>query len=494
MKIHPWVWLALSLGLLAFSVTGESLWIDEARTYRFSALSGFADLVQSVAGTPNSEAQMPGYLLAAWISDKLIGPTEWAMRAQNYLWGALGLFFFWRSAGRWRMPWMVVLFALHPFLWFYMDEARPYAMQIGLGAWMLDLLLRLERGGALSAGVALEWGSMACLLCGASMLGVIPLGFAVLAALWLAWSGGICPSRGAWWIFGIFFMLLAGMGAYYLTTLLRGAGGIVTETPAWAWSNLAFAGYEFLGLSGMGPGRADLREMVQSGWGNLPGQMLPWVPGFVVLSAGWLACLAGGIPGGGGSNRRAGLVILSVVGAGLLLLLVASRMASFPFWGRHISALLAPVLFLAVLGVDSGRVSKIRWNMARAGGVLLLCGLAWSTAQIRFSPRHQKDDYPSALSLAREYVEGGRTVCWVADTVVPAYYGFDVVHAPGFGYLHNPGPDGLPAVPPDVFFVSRPRDFDRNGTIRDYIRSHPYRLEDPSPLHFQVWHLDKKSP
>lgn len=486
---QPWSWLAVASVLLFFSVSGESLWIDEARTHRFSSLPEFGDFVRGVTTTPNSEAQMPGYLLVAWVSDKLLGASEWAMRAQNYLWGGLALFFFWRASSRHGTPWMVLLLALHPFFWYYMDEARPYAMQVALGAWLLDLLLRLQNSQSCGFWTAVEWGVVTLLLCASTLLGVIPAACAGMIFLVLCWRQKWIPSRPALVVFGFCLLLLLGLGAYYARTLVQGAGGITLETPSWGWANLAFSLYEFLGFGGVGPGRTDLREMAGNGLASLWQHGLPYLLAIMLLAAGWMITfMAQRLAEYSPDQRRTCGMLLGLVLGGVLLVFVASRITGFSFWGRHFSPLLAPALFLLLLGLKPPSGQTRRGLIATIGVVLLGIGLAWGAWETRMSPRHQKEDYRAAAELALDYLKDNRRVLWAADMPTAAYYGLKKEDWTGRLVMKaNAERAFISTFDPEVVFLSKPKDFDADGNVRAYIKLKETHFLDQTVNYFKIW-------
>jgi hypothetical protein len=489
--LPSWCWFALALLLLGFSVTGESLWVDEARTHRFSSISEIGDFIRGVATTPNSEAQMPGYLFLAWVADKALGSSEWAMRAQNYFWGALALFFFWRSACRLGSSWMVLFFALHPFLWFYMDEARPYAMQIALGAWMMDLLLRLQKTRECETRDALEWGVMVLMLCSSTLLGVIPAFCAGVIFLILCWNQKWMPRPPALGVFAVCLVLLLGLGSYYGWTLAQGAGGITEESPSWRWSNLAFSIYEFMGFGGLGPGRTELREIAGSGVSAMWKMGQPFLPAMCLLALGWtLSLVVSGLAGGGADGRRFGGMLVGLVLGTVVLIFLASRMTGFAFWGRHFSPLLGPVLLGLLLMAKPSAVPSPRRTVGLLGLAFLGVGLAWSSWQIRTSQRHQKEDYRTAARVALDHLKEDRKVLWAADFPTAAYYGLKKEDWAGkLEMKSKPGQALISDFDPDVVFLSKPKDFDTSGTLRRHVGQESNRpfLLDEQVNYFLIW-------
>src|SRR2546426_1405092 len=145
------IYFALSVLAGLAAITSESLWIDEGQTLHFAKQPTFQAWFETIRHNTKSEAQMPLGMLAAWAGGKILGLGEWQFRAANLLWvglagTAMGLI------GRLlKQPALLFVFLIHPFLWFYANEARPYAMQICASAWLLYVLVRVQVNGALSA-------------------------------------------------------------------------------------------------------------------------------------------------------------------------------------------------------------------------------------------------------------------------------------------------------------------------------------------------------
>src|SRR5205814_16012 len=46
-----------------------------------------------------------------------------------------------------KLPWLLLVFLVHPFVWYCTNEARPYALQICAGAWLLYGIILLGFSG-----------------------------------------------------------------------------------------------------------------------------------------------------------------------------------------------------------------------------------------------------------------------------------------------------------------------------------------------------------
>ena len=86
----------------------------------------------------------------------------------------------------------------------------------------------------------------------------------------------------------------------------------------------------------------------------------------------------------------------------------------------------------------------------------ILCGIV-SSLFLRFSEKHERDDYRSATSLALEALREGHQVLWQGDMNAPRYYAHREGGMPMVNYIQR-----LESAPPtgymftDLIFINRP--------------------------------------
>lgn len=490
---------ALVCALVAFllllpAVNNDSIDMDEAQTWDYARLGSFSEFVTELRADSASEAQQPLGMLAWWGWAKAFGTSEFAMRSINWLWLALALIPLGILGARLHLRWLPLLFAIQPFVWYSMNHARTPMMQIAGGSLLLlgiqtvfrDRQMRLPAVGLLVAG--------AILLCGASMLGLIPLATVLTGlTLHIFWHRIRLPS-GAKSIIFAFGFLLAVLVLYYLTTLARGAGG----AKIWAVSpvNLLFVAYEFLGFQGLGPGRQELRSIMR---GFSPAQeILPFLPGLIALLVAYtvltFAAYKSWLTKEFITARPSilhGRVWLLGIGVTLqsgFVLFVLAWVVGFPFWGRHLAGVFPFWLVALGLTLHWARQGMCR-KAGRAATWAILFLLCISSALTRLGPFHKHDNYRSAAIEAKRLAAEGKSVWWVADHSGGVYYGvhFDPETEPARGRISfAPNRCDLPGSPPDAIIISRPENFDASGVARNLIRENRYvptrRLQA-----FEVW-------
>lgn len=473
----PRVFLALALALCVLMPSTQSLWIDEAQTWRFASEPTVGGLFSALEKTHTSEGLMPLGMLMSWVGIRIFGVSEWQLRAVNIFWAAAAVAAFHVLGRRWRAPWAPLLLAIQPFLWYYANEARPYTMQIAAGAWLLVGLVTCVEDRRVDAKTLLILLASSGILIGTVLFGILVVGPACLLIVWLAW-------REHWplvrhWKVGTAVLLVwsASFGIYYLAALSHGATG----AKLWevGFQNVAFACYEFLGFSGLGLSRQEIREAAGAGGVRAVLHSLPLasVTPLAALSLTYLVAGVGVLRGGEDRDRRTLAIIGGVAAFGGGLLVLLALIVHFPFWGRHLSPVFP--FFCGFLVLALRDLGTHRKALAAVTGCILFLLLAVSSLALRTWPRHAKDDYRMAAISAQRAVKSGIIVWWCADQETARYYGLPIIADP-----ENTGPIvltvGIPAEtlagrpPPGLIVMSKPDLFDGYGVVSSYARKRGY--------------------
>ena len=507
-SISPALWAVIGFALLLVSLSTDSIDMDEAQTWDYARLGTFSEFCHELKTDNNSESQMPLGMFSFWAWARIFGTSELGMRSLNLLWAGIALGALAQVGRQLSISWLPLLFAVQPFTWYCMNHARTPLMQMAGGALLLAGTLGYFQSRQHGRGSSVALCVGAVLLCGASMLGLIPL-VAIVAGLFVhgILRKLLMPTSGK--IALIFTLLiLAALGIYYGTTLLRGAGGIKiwSVSPA----NILFVAYEFLGFQGLGPGRQELRAIMK-GLASTR-ELLPFIPGLLVLLSAYFLILIVAFKSWMTRNIRTiqspdnqtkktetahtqqstkrlfpfwlmsiGVPVLS---AGLLYALAA--VVGFPFWGRHLAgAFPFWVLALAItIFWARQRIWRKEGRLAGSGTVILLL---ISSLLIRFAPWHKHDDYRGATAEALRISSGGGIIWWVADHSGGVYYGLPLADtftgAPGeIQFSMNRSLTGTPGA----VIISRPDNFDVPGTATRLIATGAYR-KTQTLQSFEVW-------
>ncbi len=498
------LFVLLQVGIFGMAVTDDSLWIDEFWTAHFAALPSLRDLLDLLLVPSGSQTPLHFAHYFAW--GQLFGAGEWSLRWANlplFVAGQLALFWALRRSGAAFAALLLGVGAFHPMVWQYANEARQYIMmfagaQLMLAA-LIELRARTDRHESPGHACLALFVAGALLLFGSSLLGV----FWVLAAFAYAVYFHVRRIdaryllRGANpWLLGVSGVAMAALSVYYLGSLLNGAGA--SRISSTTVATMLFAGYELLGLSGIGPSRLQLRD---AGVGAL-------APYAVLLLPACLALLATLWVGGREAARRVErqeLIVIAALGAlPIAIVLLSGFVMHWRVLGRHMIAALPLLNLLFALGL-MGLLAPGRGRALRAMiAVVCVVALVGSALALRFAPRHEKDDYRAAAQIARLAASQGQRVWWAADSVGATYY-----RLPGeFDHLgeltgqHRPLPchdlPGVQSVPnapaaclqrlsmPDLVILSKPESFDTGGAITAYLTQHRFVRVQALPA-FVVW-------
>jgi hypothetical protein len=423
-------------------------------------------------------------MLYSWTWEKIFGHSEWWMRAANIPWLLLGLL----AVAR-RRPVLLVVTIASPFAWYCMDEARPYAMQIGTSLLIFAALGWLsDQPGAISPVKERLWVVLlACgvvLLSGSSLLGIIWAGAALGAALVVfPWMRSWQLIRSRWLLLLAAAPFLIGLAAYYLWTLKSGAraySGASTDV-----RNILFIAYELFGFSGLGPGRFDIRT---GGLAAFRAYLVPLaVYGGLLVTVLWAVAksILKTVP------RKTLIGGAVVLGGAALFLVAVGYVQHLRLLGRHFTPLLPLVLWSI-----AGGLSALWGRRSRLGRVVVVgyvVASLLSCLSLRLAARHAKDDYRGAAAQARAALAQGDTVWWSAALIGGRFYGLATV-SPESGAGQNaawyvvdcPGKllDRLPV--PQLVVFSKPDLHDSKGTVMAYLSRSGFRQVGQLPA-FTLW-------
>ena len=509
------------LGVCCVAISGRSFWIDEACTAVKAALpSTPGEWWRTLKGDPGSDLQMPLYMFFIWGWAKLFGASEWSLRLANFPWfvgGALAFILAFPPGDRRRVT-AACAVLLCPFAWYYLDEARPYTMQLGASLLVVASLIRLASCPTrLGGGGHIAWGANATgdgrnpdqgacssgalstrgpalegrdpftsetqvqtavilfvfglvVLSGSSLLGMIWAGAALAAMSAVLSFRGVAILMKRWWLLWLAGgALLAAFGGFYLWTLSLGARASAAATTT--FGSVLFVGYELLGFSGLGPGRLDMRIAG-------PVALRPYLMWVAPYGAA-IAVLLGAalVQERKIRNHRHLLLVLSCCAPAAFILIVG-YVAHFRVLGRHLTPLVPLFLLLFTIGLAWLWSQRHAWARVAA---LAFCGLSLvSCLSLRFSVRHEKDNYRAAAALAKAALSQGQVVWWNAAEVGARYYGVPLaakgsVGADAARAVVSPSREMLADLPfPQMIITSKPDVYDRQSAISEFLREQSF--------------------
>jgi hypothetical protein len=209
---------------------------------------------------------------------------------------------------------------------------------------------------------------------------------------------------------------------HYAMSFLRGAS---PAAMGHKFANFLFAFYEIGGVSGLGPGRFDLRT---AGVEALRPYMVPVALALVPIAL----TLAAGVRFLWRDNRKALLTLAAAAALPVLILYALGEVKQWRVVGRHVIPLIGTFAVLTAIGLctlwNGDWPAKLKW-VARAVGVACLLVLIGSAVLLSRADRHGRDDFKAAAAFAHEELSLGKRVWWAADANGAAYYGLDLAFA-----------------------------------------------------------------
>jgi hypothetical protein len=478
----------MALFLVCLMPSSQSLWIDEGFTVQYAYPQTFSEFISRLDDESGSEALMPFGMVATWAGSKIFGRSEVGLRAVSALWTAVAVLLMWRVGVLVGYPWMSLLLACHPFVWYYAGEARPYAMIMAAATGLLYPLVAAAYTDGRSPRGLWDLLVFGPLLCGTYVFGVIPTAAVAIVFVGLSISRKLRLTPIQWAGVAASCVATAAIGLFYLRAILRGLVDTSWESGPWSMSvsKLAFSAYEILGFSGFGPGRYELRRLaLEGGLGPALGGLLrPSFVGGLALAGVYFCALAGlytllrSGPSGAARSIRAALFVVAVT-TGVTVVVFSAE--GFPVWGRHLAAVVPFVAFVAGVGAMScrgGRANRMNLIAASLVGLLLVSSLL-----VRFHPQHRRDDYRAAAGYAVAASTVGLVVWWVGDQRVADYYGVRFCDDPVVAdecvvYATNTTAEEHVAMsePAVVVMSDKPELHDRTAAIRGYLASNGFEV------------------
>jgi hypothetical protein len=422
--------LLVSIVISFISITNQSLWIDEAATAWLASHPTFAGLIDTQINTIYGETQKLFHVWYIWAWAKVFGISEYSLRFSN-----LPLLFIflltvqWSSKTLFKNRWLWVLAALNPFVWFYMNEARPYMGVIAFSSLAIFsfLIYLLE---PTYKPRLMPW---LCLFGLFIATGMIMLGVFIIPCFLIALC---CAYKWDWdkwkiflkdWLWPILIFLpffLALVGWFVWATLYQGAKGQI-ETPSLL--NSLFGLYEFLGFLGLGPPRNLLRAEPSLNAFFQSGYIVTFITGvtcwIIVSVSSFIHIRKNGL-----SKRIPLLIIMFLVG--VISFHFVAYFFHFRYWGRHIAQFF-PLFILIIVAALSNITYCYRRINLRLFAIWTLAAI-WllSSFRLAFLSDYGKDDYRSAVSYVTSLVRNGGTILWAGDTIGASYYGLSCSNDP----------------------------------------------------------------
>lgn len=483
-NISFWGAIFACVALLGLAITKASLWIDEGFIVWVVSHPTLATIVQSASSpfAPSpGDRQYPLYDVYIWAWLRLFGTNELIMRASNIPFGAVYvLSLAWASRLAFKNYFAWIPFAVVPFVWFYMNEIRPYMMLAAFACATLSATIIFAFGDRNNSERAVRFVVPFFLIAWLThILAILLLPALILIAFFAKrWGRGITRTQFTS-IAAIWALPALLIAAYYGTTLLGGAAAAELSNNNRGNSSLASIAeiaYEQLGFGGLGPSRISLHESVA---------FAAYEPYIFYVVLGIMALLVAMYAGFRRSLDRASGLLFGGWLVSLGFAAIVAELTHARFLGRHLAGTF-PLLALAGIPLARSRIA-----FASLCFIFLLSDYRLSQVGV-----YAKDDYRSAVAMviALNRDRPG-TIDWAADDLTAGFYGLSLSFSRNDGAVRVPWSINGRAITvqnypfsdakqliekqglggkPVYLALSRPEIFDMNHGWRDMVAtSHP---------------------
>jgi mannosyltransferase len=477
--------------LLRFARLGsQSLWIDEVFTWQSAGVGtslGVADLLENVHG--------PLFALIEHVWCAIAGGSEAALRAPSALCGVATVPAIAWLADRWlgraTAGWAAWLAACSPFMVWYSQEARPYAMLMLLVCVSGALMLQATRRGGVLAASRYAGAAFAGLWSATAFAFALPLH----ASWWL--GPALERARRLRWA-AILVTLAAVLSLPWLPSALstfdwhrldpgrRGEAGEVAlrGRTTFHLAAIPYALHVFAVGYSLGPSPRELRS--DAGVATLRRH----APGIAVTALVFGALGALGLT----ALRRRGRLLEAAVGV-LIPFAVVSwfALANFKVFHPRYLAVCVPMLLIALAAAFTDLPK--RWRAVFASAVAGLWTL--SLTHHYFDPRDRKEDMRGAVASVAANLAADEKVLAVNCRDELEYYrpGAAPIESFWLGYaadslkLEVRLNDAMKGAGGVWVIESRPEDLDPSGRFAARMNARYPRAAPSAFIGVRVWHV-----
>jgi uncharacterized membrane protein len=379
--------LALAAAVRFAGIGSQSFWLDEVVTVSLIQVP-FGDMLSTI---PDSESTPYLYYVLLWPWAQVVGDGEAALRSLSALFGVATVAAIWaaaRSLVSERAAWAAgALAALNPFLVWYSQEARAYALLALLCAVSFWLFARaLERGD----GRSLAWWAVA------SALALATHYFAAFTIVPEAIALALLSGRTRAWALACGAIGLAALALAPLAAQQRRGGGA-----------------DWIGDISLGHRIAEIpKRFVAGEFGNQLGYVF-WP--VLIIAVGALALL---LLRGTEDERRGGELALVIGGTGLIVPIVFALASLDYVFPRNLIGSLPPLLVAFGAALTASRARRV-------GAVLLTVVLALSAlglVRTATEDKLQRDDWRGVAEYLDQRRAGALVVSPANDARPLSFY------------------------------------------------------------------------
>lgn len=389
-------------------ITSGSFWGDEICRVEAPIYGSFKDIWRTAKGFAQ-----PGYLFWITLWTKLLGTSEYIIRCSNIPFVLIQIAFVFKIIEKkeWPMEY-AFLFFLHPMFAYYMDEATPYMAVYAFALGFVYYVFFTEDQEFKNIQFARAFRINLVFTIGFFIHFIFGFIYILYVVHYLLVEINDKKKRKNHFIVVLSFVVV------YIPLLLLYVDGLFSGTPTgtgFGIKNIAFIIYAFLGMSGIGLSRNDLRagNFTNISWWNIIA--LGLVCAALLLIAilfhrKWKTII---------KNNK--VMIISCI-VYFLVFLSISKLINFGVWERHCMSVF-PVYVILICDIVS-EIMKSDFKGIKIATMLYGVLLLISIGNIRFNYYYSCDDYKGVYQEISTMMEEKEDVHVLTDCS-GEYYNFN---------------------------------------------------------------------
>lgn len=394
----------------------QSLWIDEFLMIQRASLG---EPFRWADWFANPQGPLPALVLRLWTA--VAGTSEWALRFPSAVFGTVTVLLTGLVGRRLHPSAMIpaaLLAALSPFLIWYSQETRHYAMALMAGAWLALALFRFEDEGTVPRAVGYGLALLVGLMSHLSFVFVAAAHGACLLALrrdllrrWIAVVLPVLLVLLPW----IWVAVTRNLNLEHVAT----TAPIPTEEKlrgesTFTWLGVPYTAYVFFAGYSLGPTLTELHDAPRLS------TIRPHLPMMAILGVGAAGLFLAGMRRLGPGPFRRAVTLAWILLPLLAIILLASRNAKV-FNPRYLSPVVPLLLAITALGFTALRGTRAR--MAVLLFAALLAPTVLSVWNYRENPAYMREDARSAAHFLADQTGPSDLVLGVGAPQLLLWYG-----------------------------------------------------------------------
>lgn len=402
--------------ILSCSFNEWSLWLDESSIAFLVSKPSWNSFIEELLIWKGSESQMPGYVTAMFLWEKIFGPSEYALRSFNMLLILLMFsYFIWlqnRSIlsckEKEEIKLYVLLLSISPLIVYNMNECRVNISIFCFASICLSSLLCYCKYRK-SVDLLLFLSSFVF-----GYLFNLLFGFIGIPILFIAiyYRRNIKKEKIKYYVLP--FLLCALITSYYIVTLFSG-NDVIKEVPS--VMNIGYVLYDFGGFGGVGAPKNELRLSVDI-LSTIKPYFVPVMSLLFAYCGMWYLAI---------KNKIDFKPIVLFLGSYIIFIGFA-YLAMFRFWSRHLLMFYPIVLYILVEIIVSSKNNML----SKALISYFLVILTISSIRVATFDSYKKENIKEAISYVNSVNVENKPVVFMGFAKLADYYQLNNYVSPNY--------------------------------------------------------------